>query len=93
MRNGGILYRKRDLNLFKRAIKKAITTLTILAILAVAGYFLYPAFQSGDIQSSFQSIGGEIKDLFKTEPTDEELRKCEKLIFEKTNAERKAHGQ
>ena len=76
----------------KRAIKKAVTTLTILTILAVAGYFLYPAFRSGEIQSSFQSVGGEIKDLFKTEPTDEELRKCEKLIFEKTNAERKAHG-
>jgi len=40
--NGGILYRKRDLNLFKMAIKKAVTTLTILTILAVAGYFYIP---------------------------------------------------
>jgi len=58
--NGGILYRKRDLNLFKMAIKKAVTTLTILTILAVAGYFLYPAFRSGEIQSSFQSVGKDV---------------------------------
>ena len=41
-------------------IKKAVTTLTILTILAVAGYFLYPAFRSGEIQSSFQSVGKDI---------------------------------
>ncbi|MCW3138860.1 MAG: hypothetical protein N2V76_10780, partial [Methanophagales archaeon] len=60
MTNGGILYRKRDLNLFKMAIKKAVTTLTILTILTVAGYLLYPAFRSGEIQSSFQSVGKDI---------------------------------
>ncbi len=38
-------------------IKKAIIA---LAILAVAGYFLYPAFQSDGMQSSFQSVEGDI---------------------------------
>jgi len=40
-------------------IKKALTVLFILAFVAVASYFLYPAFQSGEIQSSFQSVGEE----------------------------------
>jgi len=40
-------------------IKKALTALFILAFVAVASYFLYPAFQSGEIQSSFQSVGEE----------------------------------
>jgi len=40
-------YKKERETKIKRAIKRAIATLTILAILAVAGYFLYPAFQSG----------------------------------------------
>jgi hypothetical protein len=38
-------------------IKKAIIA---LAILAVAGYFLYPAFQSDGMQSSFQSVGEDV---------------------------------
>ncbi len=41
-------------------IKNALTVLFILAIVAVASYFLYPAFQSGEIQSSFQSVAEEI---------------------------------
>ena len=53
-------YKKEREMKIKRAIKRAIATLTILAILAVAGYFLYPAFQSGEIQSSFQSVGENI---------------------------------
>lgn len=40
-------------------IKKALTVLFILAFVAVASYFLYPAFQSGEIQSSFQSVAEE----------------------------------
>lgn len=40
-------------------IKKALTALFILAFVGVASYFLYPAFQSGEIQSSFQSVGEE----------------------------------
>ena len=40
-------------------IKKALTALFILAFVAVASYFLYPAFQSGEIQSSFQSVAEE----------------------------------
>jgi len=43
-------------------IKKALTVLFILAFVAVASYFLYPAFQSGKIQSSFQSVGEEFFD-------------------------------
>ena len=41
-------------------IKKAIIALTILAIIAVAGYFLSPILQSGEIQLSFQSVGEDV---------------------------------
>jgi len=53
-------YRKEREKKIKKTAKKVITALIILAIGIVAGYFLYPAFQSGEIQSSFQSVGGDI---------------------------------
>ena len=51
-------------------IKKALTVLFILAFVAVASYFLYPDFQSGEIQSSFQSVGEE---FFNPSITKQEL--------------------
>lgn len=60
---GTIVYRKLRYKYRKereKKIKKAITALTMLAVVALAGYFLYPAYQSGEIQSSFQSIGENI---------------------------------
>lgn len=51
-------------------IKKALTALFILAFVAVASYFLYPALQSGEIQSSFQSVGEE---FFNPSITKQEL--------------------
>lgn len=59
---GTIAYRKLRYKYKKERemrIKKAITALTILAVVAVAGYFLYPILQSGENQSSFQSVGEE----------------------------------
>ena len=95
-------YKKEREMKIKRAIKRAIATLTILAILAVAGYFLYPAFQSGEIQSSFQSVGENISSwwnesgnylppatLSKPEINIPEL---EKQIHDLINGEREKRG-
>jgi hypothetical protein len=51
-------------------IRTVIIALTILAVVAVAGYFLYPVFQSGDIQSSFQSLS---EDFFNPNITEQTL--------------------
>ncbi|MEA2074450.1 MAG: hypothetical protein U9O85_01760 [Euryarchaeota archaeon] len=50
-------------------IKKALAALFILAFVALAGYFLYPILQSGEIQSSFQAVGEEFFNPNVTEKT------------------------
>jgi uncharacterized protein YkwD len=57
---GTIAYRKLRYKYRKEREKKIKKAIIALIILAVAGYFLYPVFQSGEIQSSFQSVGDDI---------------------------------
>ena len=57
---GTIAYRKLRYKYRKEREKKIKRAIIALIILAVAGYFLYPVFQSGEIQSSFQSVGEDI---------------------------------
>ncbi len=66
---GTIAYRKRRYKYRKEREKKIKNAIIALIILAVAGYFLYPVFQSGDIQSSFQSVGEEFFNPNITEQT------------------------
>jgi len=43
-----------------RKIKNAIIIIALIILAVSFGYFLYPIFQSGEIQSSFQSVGEDI---------------------------------
>ena len=69
---GTIVYRKLRYKYRKERemkIKKALAALFILAFVALAGYFLYPILQSGEIQSSFQAVGEEFFNPNVTEKT------------------------
>lgn len=80
-------------------IKKAVITLIILA---VVGYFLYPVFQSGEIQSSFQSVEGDISSWWNetgnyspsvtSSKTEINIPELEKQIHDLINEERGKRG-
>lgn len=80
-------------------IKKAIIA---LAILAVAGYFLYPAFQSDGMQSSFQSVEGDISSWWNetgnyspsvtSSKPEINIQELEKQIHDLINEEREKRG-
>ncbi len=99
---GTIAYRKLRYKYRKEREMKIKKAIIALAILAVAGYFLYPAFQSDGMQSSFQSVGEDVGSWWNetgnyspsvtSSKPEINIQELEKQIHDLINEEREKRG-